>query len=50
MILYCEDPFNKHCHWSGSESELVCTEAEPDDFTHCPNCNGAQFYEEEEDE
>lgn len=45
-ILYCEE-----CHhWSGSESELVCTDDEPDSFTHCPNCEGSSFTEEEEDE
>lgn len=45
--LYCNDPFDIGCSWSGDTSELVCTEDEPDGFNHCSHCEGTDFYEEE---
>ena len=49
--FYCNDPLKKGCHWSGGQDELVCTDADPERFTHCPQCDGEDFDEEEmEDE
>jgi len=50
MILFCNDPYDKGCFWSGDESELVCTDEDEDCFTHCPQCGGTDFEEEEEDD
>jgi hypothetical protein len=49
-ILYCNDPFKKGCHWVGAPEELVATKAEPNTFTHCPQCEGIDFEEDEEDD
>ena len=48
VILYCEDPFGQGCSWSGDEGELVATDSDPDNFSHCPNCGGDEFYEEDD--
>jgi hypothetical protein len=50
VILYCNDPKNLGCSWSGNSDELICTDEDPDNFTHCPNCKGMDFEEEEEEE
>jgi hypothetical protein len=52
MALYCNDPLNKGCSWSGDPQELVAlTDALDDrDFSFCPNCDGKDFQEEEDDE
>jgi hypothetical protein len=50
VTLWCNDPLNKGCHWTGEPDELVAlTDAFEDrDFTHCPNCDGADFQEDDE--
>jgi len=37
------------CSWTGNEDELVCTDSDPDTFTHCPKCEGTSFEEEDEE-
>lgn len=50
IILWCNDPRGIGCSWSGYEEELVAIEGSSDcSFTHCPNCGGRGF-EEDEDE
>jgi hypothetical protein len=46
-ILYCN---TKQCNWSGAPDELVCTDTDEENFSHCPYCEGEDFTEEEEDE
>jgi hypothetical protein len=50
IVLYCNDQLKKGCGWSGDPAELVTkTEDLKDlDFSYCPNCDGKDFYEEEE--
>jgi hypothetical protein len=52
MVLYCNDPNKKGCHWSGDPEELVALTSDLNDrdFTHCPNCDGNDFEEEDEEE
>lgn len=45
IVLDCHD-----CNWSGYPEDLVCTDEDPDCFTHCPNCEGTEFDEWEEDD
>jgi len=49
IVLHCNDPFDLGCHWSGFDDELVATDDDPDGFCHCPNCEGTNFTEEDED-
>ena len=51
-ILYCKDPNNKGCSWTGEHDELVAlTDVLDDrDFSHCPNCDSKDFDEEDEEE
>lgn len=48
-MLYCKDPNNKGCTWSGESDELIAlsNNANDNDFTHCPNCDGDDFDEED---
>lgn len=43
-MLYCNE-----CSWSGEPDELVALTDAPEDreFTHCPQCDGISFDEEE---
>lgn len=47
ITMYCNGP---KCHWQGAPDELVCTDADPTHFTHCPSCGGEDLTEESEDE
>lgn len=51
-ILICTDPLDKLCRWSGDESELVSStdDTEDRDFSHCPQCGGTDFDEEDEED
>lgn len=51
-VLFCNDPNNKGCSWSGDSDELVALsdDANDNDFTHCPNCDGSDFEEEDQDD
>lgn len=49
-ILYCNDPSKKGCHWSGDSAELVALgDDDESTFTHCPQCEGTDFHEEEDE-
>ena len=49
MTLWCNDPFGKGCEWSGEEEELVEADGADDcEFTHCPNCGGTDFEEDDD--
>lgn len=50
ITMYCNDPFKKGCHWQGAPGELVCTDADPKHFTHCPQCEGEDLTKEVEDD
>jgi len=38
------------CGWQGHESQLVCTEDDPDNFMYCPECGSDLVYDIEYDE
>lgn len=48
-ILYCKDPKEKGCSWSGGHDELVALTDDSTDiaFDYCPNCEGDDFDEED---
>lgn len=52
MTLYCNDPLNKHCRWSGDPDELVALtdDLNDRDFSYCPQCDGKDFEEEDDEE
>ena len=47
VTLYC---LTTECHWSGHPDELVAVDTDPDNFAHCPRCEGTDFHEEEHEE
>jgi len=50
-IFWCNDPRGIGCSWSGEEEELVEADGADDcEFTHCPNCGGTDFEEDEQDD
>jgi hypothetical protein len=51
MTLYCNDPLKKGCSWSGDREELVSKTEDLDDndFSFCPQCEGNDFQEEDEE-
>ena len=46
-VLWCEN-----CNWSGDRSELVAAtdDLEDRDFSHCPDCGGTDFEEDDQGE
>jgi NAD-dependent SIR2 family protein deacetylase len=34
------------CGWSGLRDELVCTDADEDNFSYCPDCESKDFIED----
>lgn len=51
IILYCNDPKAQHCTWSGEHDELVALtdDINDEDFSYCPNCEGRDFQEEDDE-
>ena len=49
MFVYLECV---NCSWSGTREELVALTDDLDDqdFTHCPNCGGTEFEEDEQED
>jgi hypothetical protein len=42
ISIYCLNP---SCDWMGERFELVCTDDDPDNFLHCPRCEGSETEE-----
>lgn len=44
--LICRSTSN--CNWFGPSDHLVSSDEKPNRYTHCPDCGGEEFEEEEE--